>query len=214
MRILVIFLLITSCVSTATVSVDIDSITSKSSESFNKVFLYPGSKNIKTDDLQFQEYSSIIEENMKQHGYTFVDTLREADLVVLVYYGIGSGTQITSNRSIPVYGNNETKTTVRNSYGQVLGSYETNQSNPYTPSSYRTVTRTHTEYPRWIHLYAYNRRLLDLKRTKEEWVTKISSTGGSNDLRKIFPYMISGAAEYIGKNTRGKVTEELQWVDE
>ena len=108
-------------------------------------------------------------------------------MVIAIAYGIGEPTQrvtgfSTSQQSIPAF-------------------------SPYAPTMAQTKTTAQyaTTYARYVALTAYD--YAEFRNTNKEkvlWELKMTSTGGSGDLRRVFPMMIAAGLPYIGKDT-GKI---------
>jgi hypothetical protein len=63
-------------------------------------------------------------------------------------------------------------------------------------------------------LIAFDWKLFKTKKVEKQlWKTDLESSGSSNDLRYVFPYMIVSAEQYIGTNTRHVVTVKINEND-
>ncbi len=192
--------------SSYTVKVDAIADADISAESF---VIKSGLKEANDNDLRFKEYSKIVSNSLQRKGFKPVADVKVADMVVMLSYGISDPNTKTYTRSVPVYGGqNGTTTTVTNNYGQNIGSFQTQPSNPYAPTGYQSVTDEVTTYNRFVLITAYDAKDVLKPRPKEEkfdpkmmWETKVTSTGSSSDLRKVFPVMMLGAIPFIGKNS-------------
>ncbi len=178
----------------------------------NKIFITPANKKVSITDVEFVEYSRYVAKALKKNGFEVVQTIDEADIVVVLYYDV-SGPQIYTSQ-VPIIG--PTGVASANTFGYInsSGNYyaNTNYNYQYGITGYRT--RQVVFFTRSIVLTAYDWQLF--RKTKKEmqvWQTQIVSTGSSNDLRYVFPYMIVAAEKYIGRTTRGKVTVELNEYD-
>lgn len=203
----IIFSLIFTGCATSSYTVKVDSIAD--SESLGETYvLKSGLQGIADNDLRFKEYANIVSNALKRKGLKKVDDVKTADLVIMLAYGISDPKTKSYTRSVPVYGQNNTTTVVNNSWGQQIGSFQTQQSNPYAPSGYQSVTDEVTTYDRFVVLTAYDAKDVIKPRGKDEkfepkmaWETKVTSTGSSGDLRKVFPVMMIGAIPFFGENS-------------
>ncbi len=203
------FLFLLGCTTTRsnyTVKVDAIADTDLIAETY---ILKSGMKDVSENDLRFKEYSRIVANALSKKGYKQISDIKNAHMVVLFSYGISNPNSKVSTIQMPVYGSqNNTTTVVKNSWGQKIGSFETQPSNPFAPGGYQPVSVEFTTYNRFILLTAFDAKDVLKPRAKDEkfdpkmtWETKVTSTGSSGDLRKVFPIMMLGAMPYIGKNS-------------
>lgn len=204
--------------SSYTVKVDAISDPELKSQNFT---IRSGMKDAPENDLRFKQFAKVISNALVVKGMTASPDISSADVVIMVSYGISDPDTRAYTRSVPVYGGGSTTTTVTNSYGQQLGTFQTQQSNPYAPTGYQSVTDEVTTYNRFILLTAYDAKDVMKPMAKDEkfnprmaWETKITSSGSSGDLRKVFPVMMIGALPYIGENMSKQKTVELNIDDE
>jgi hypothetical protein len=54
-------------------------------------------------------------------------------------------------------------------------------------------------------LWAYNGDEYRKGKWVKVWETSVASTGTSNDLRRVFPYMVAAMLPYIGENSFHKI---------
>ncbi len=178
----------------------------------NKVFVAPGMKDVAINDLQFQEFSNYIKKVLIKKGFAIVNTIDEADQVVMLVYAISGPQNYTAN--VPLWGPTgiESSTTYGNisSSGSYYGNTYYNQT--YGITGVAQVKRTF--YSRTIILIAFDWKLFKTKKVEKQlWKTDIVSIGSSNDLRYVFPYMVVAAEQYIGTNTRHAVTVKINEYD-
>jgi hypothetical protein len=175
-------------------------------------FLYISDSTINTSDLQFLEFYGYVSKILTDRGYRIVDTIEAANIIVFFNYGISDPNTQEYTRSIPIWG--QTGISSSRTTGNVyISPYSNNiqyKQNTYnTPSygvtGYRTVQGSYTTYRRYLNLVAYDFDFY-LKNNKEKrvWQTVITSIGSSSDLRKVLPYMLVGAKQYIGHSSGEK----------
>jgi hypothetical protein len=224
-KILIVFILVyvnifcgCSSVSKPTYLVNVDSISS-SDIIKNKYIIFSGLKDVDLSDLQFQEYSTYIDRALTISGFVKANNIEDANLAIFLVYGIGDPKEHLYSYSIPIFGqtgisSSQTYGTV-NTYGS-SGTYS--GTTTYTPSygivGHTTRVGSFITYFRFIILDAVN---MDTYRQQQNivsaWKTTITSTGSSDDLRRVFPVMIAAAKNHIGINTGQKMEVKLMEDD-
>ena len=48
-----------------------------------------------------------------------------------------------------------------------------------------------------------------INQEKQLWLTTVMSTGSSNDLQLVFPFMVAASGDYVGTTTGQQVTIEI-----
>lgn len=180
--------------------------------------LYPAAEGVSPDDLEFLEYASHIEKALSAKGWRRISPHQQADLAVLVSYGIGDPQQHTTTSALPIFG----QTGVQSAYthGSVnlptYGNTATySQTTTYTPSygitGYVPVQNTYTTYQRWLNVAAFDFGVY-LREGKEAqvWRVSVTSSGSTGDLRQIIPYMAASAAPHFGSSTGKAVPVSLK----
>jgi hypothetical protein len=201
--------------------VRIDSIKSYDTKSLgNKFLLIPAMKDTNIDDLHFREYHLYLMRALMLAGYDArVHNLEEVDIGVLFHYGIGEPKTENFTYSIPIIG--QTGGGTSSFSGQTFGSsgYSSTTGYLYRAPIYGIVgaytqTGSVTTYFRWILLDAFDyKEFLKNKKIVPIWKTTITSTGRSDDFRRVFPVMLGAAQNYIGSNTGGKIQVNLDVND-
>ncbi|AGH82174.1 hypothetical protein PCNPT3_11190 [Psychromonas sp. CNPT3] len=194
------------------VNVSIDSILSTPLVSQKTYVLNPGNVDTFADDLQFKEYSRYVVDALKDLGYHLATDAQHAEVEILLAYGIGKPQTKQYSYSVPRLG-----------YGSFYsGSGRLHRKNNalklrrsfyrpyYADMGYRDYEVTQTTFVRYIVLSAYS---LSAKaspsKDKQLWVTRISSEGESDDLRLVFPFLITGAKPYIATDTGHKISVSM-----
>jgi hypothetical protein len=100
--------------------------------------------------------------------------------------------------------------------GGGMASYSGNTT--YTPTygvtGYQTQANSYTTYTRFLEVTAYDLSAYrHEKRQRQVWKTSAVSTGASNDLRLVLPYMIAAIKPYVAGNTGRSVRVELEEED-
>lgn len=191
----------------------VDSINAGSTLPEKKAVILTGMKDVAQNDLNFKEFSSYLERALISRGYQVTTNPEEAKIGIFLSYGIGNPEKHQQIFSVPIFGQTGVASSTTSGTISPYGSYQGTTS--YTPSygivGATTHSRTSTTYMRFILLHAID---LDIAREtgsdQELWKTEIISTGSSNDLRKVFPALVTAATPYLGSNTGQKVLVELR----
>jgi len=205
--IIIIFLLAVLSAGCARVfHVKVDSINAGAAALGSTFAIYPGNQNTDPNDLQFREYALYLTRALTIIGYTPAAEGSSPDIEIYLSYGMGDAVQHVSSYNVPVYGQtgvesftytNATRTSA--GFSTISNTYETPQ---YGITGFTTQTDTYTTYPKYIIIDAYDAKsAVQGSQMKQLFKTSISSQGASRELRKVFPYMLAGAAKYIGTNT-------------
>lgn len=190
-------------------------------------YIESGNPNIKSNDLEFKYYSDIITQTLIRSKAVPTNDQYSADMCILLDYSL-TDASYQAIESKPVWGPTGIKsvssssTTYGNATGQVnaygygnsvsangsgYGSSTTNTTKTYTYNygitGYNQSTVNVSQYNRTLNLYAYDNK----EREGEPimlWKVNAESSGYSNDLSGVFPYMAEVIAGYPGTNSQGK----------
>jgi len=220
--IVIIFItLLSGCVATGQprFQISVDSLASPVALTKKTYLLIPGNEGISRDDLQFQEYESYLKRVLKSKGYVSANSSEEADLAIVLSYGIGDPQTQQYSYSLPTWG--KTGVASSNTYGTATtygNTTSVNATTTYTPTYGVTGSTTHignrTTYFRYALITGYD--YSEFKNSQKEiqiWKTTISSTGSSGDLRRVFPLLIAASAPYMATNTGQKIPVSLYESD-
>ncbi|NKB24991.1 MAG: DUF4136 domain-containing protein [Kiritimatiellae bacterium] len=178
----------------------------------NKTYiLLPGNKDTKAADLQFREYAAYVNRALQEKGFTPAETFQKANVGIFLGYGIGEPQEHQYVYSLPIWG----QTGVLSSYRTgAFSSYGYCGTTIYTPTygviGSTTHSSSYTTYSRFISLDAVD--LDEYTKTEKEvqlWKTTVTSSGSSDDLRRVFPILIAASKDYIATNTGKKVKVKL-----
>src|SRR3989338_102672 len=177
-RIIIIFALIflNACLATH-YDVRVNGYTGGESVQFNKNKIFVFKNDSATNSLLEAEIGNKIEKALVMLGYVPVDQLADASYVIIFNYGIDHGsskTYSTSGYDLNIYSGQFEKTSETGSY---------------------------TEYGRNLVLNLYKVERLS-KKSKPVCVGEVYSRGSSSDIRKVVDYLIVGAFEHFGENTK------------
>lgn len=201
-------------------NVSVDSISAPGVGDKTAYVLLPGLKDVNEGDLQYQEYASYVDRVLQSNGYTKAPSFQEADIAIFLGYGIGDPETHQYTYSLPTWG--QTGIASSNTYGAV-STYKNTKTysgtTTYTPTYGVTGSTTHigsyTTFFRYMFLDAFD--LEEYRTTKKEkqiWKTTVTSTGSSDDLRRVFPVLVAASKPHIGTNTGKKVTVILKEADQ
>lgn len=162
-------------------------------------------------DLGFMEVKAQAERALTAAGLT-ISASGPFDIGVFIEYGIGAPRTVTSNYSIPIWGQTGVASSTTTGQIQTYGSSGTYSSTTTNTPTYgivgaQTGTISDTVYDRFLTLRAF-----DLPASKKDgklhpaWQTEVRSSGTSNDLRVVVPFMLKAAATYAGRSSATAVT--------
>lgn len=160
--------------------------TSDAASKGKKVFIISGMQTVSDNDLEFLEVARYIENALSQKGYSRVDSIEKADILIRLGYGIGTP-QTTSETIVTSHG-----------YSYAAGWMWFT----VPPKTQMVHTTTYTSN---LILEAYD--LKDSKRKNQLWKTTAITEGESDDLPRVLAYMIAASSKYFGTTT-GKQEKE------
>lgn len=150
--------------------------------------LVPEDTAILTYDLQYREFFLQLKNVFMDKGYNIVDAFVDADYVIYFKYGILEA-EDKNAELIPVY-------------GKVGGSSIVDEGDYLDVIAYKSVQHSKPKFYRFLYLTAYD---IDWSNKNHErkvvWQAEIESTGGSDDIRRVFPILLTGSERYIGRNS-------------
>lgn len=158
-----------------------------------KLFFEPADEAISPGNLEFQEYTTYVAAYFVMWGAKRVDNIKDADMFVLVDYGIGETKPLVYHN--PIYG--------RTGVNSQRTTYYKNSS--YTSYSYSHgvvgyTTEEVEQFRKYINLYVYEKSETD--DPKPVWQANIVCTSKSSNLAKAIPVMMWNARYQMGGNTK------------
>jgi len=193
----------------------VDSLAQQDALAKKRYIIMPGIKDVEPSDLQFLEYAGYVERVLNEKGFVKVSQFAEADTAIYLSYGIGNPQNHQYSYSLPVWGQtgvlSSTTHGTLSTYGG-MGTYS--GTTMYTPTygvtGYTSHVRSYTTYTRFLFLDAYDvASYKQDQKMNQVWKTSVISTGSSNDLRLVFPYMAVAMKPYIGTNTGHKIMVKI-----
>jgi hypothetical protein len=215
----VFILLLFGCATNPRVNVKVDSLASHETQEKLNYIMLSGNKDATPNDLQFQEFAAYLARALDSRGFVYAQNSEDADLAILLSYGIGEPQTNNYTYSLPVWGQTGVSSAytygTASAYGNTATYSGTTTYEPtYGITGYTTHTGSKTTYFRYVVITGYDYEVF--KETDKEiqlWQTKITSVGESGDLRQVFPILIGAAVPYIAKNTGKKVPVTLYESD-
>jgi hypothetical protein len=202
--------------------VKVDSYGNDSYLNSKKYIIASGDSAVDESSLQYLEFASYVKKILAAKGYAETNDWDDADLMIFFKYGISDPETFQQTYAVPTWGQTGVSSTTTkgnvyvNPYGNNIDYNETTTSSPtYGITGSRNVTRTYTKYFRYITLTAYD---LNVYKTDEKekiaWNTILTSSGSSDDLRRVIPYMVVVGSSYFGKSSGEKKSHEIFGDDE
>lgn len=149
------------------------------------------------NDLEFMGYARMVERKLQERGYKKAEA-RDADLVIILAYGVDQGTTKAFAYSVPQYGTS-------NFSGSAFGSSGTTffSGTSYGIVGSQTYAGSYVEHQRTLII-----DVIDIARYRKDgtivsvWQGRINRTGSSGDLRRVMPYMIEAGFRHWGEDTK------------
>lgn len=195
-------LLLAACSSTARplqFRTEIDSLVAASGSQLNSRFVVlPGNAGANESDLQFIEFKTYIEKILTNRGYSKADSLQDSNVVMFLSYGIGAPEVHQFTYDVPLWNDMGFYYPYRMS-GYYRGFYP---GYGWGMGGYSQRTESYTTFRRHLELEACEKdAYVQQQQRKQLWKTTVQSSGSSNDLRLVFPYMAAAMQAYIGTNS-------------
>lgn len=149
--------------------------------SMKKYFLRSEKSTIKESSLEFKEYRTYIDRGLKFVGYTPVDSLNKAEIIIIVSYGdwyrnADETINVISKVDLPGHDNVSVTT---------LGLY-------------------------YLSLDAFDMKTYTEKQEGELWKTSIRNKDREWDsMREAFPYLVAGIVPHIGAQSQETYDEDV-----
>jgi hypothetical protein len=164
-------------------------------------------KGVDSSDLLFQEFQSYVHRALEVRGFRQAASLADADLAILIGYGVGDPQTDYYQELVPVYGETGVQSSETRSHIESFGHFAEAQSRTtYTPRrgvvGYATRTTRVTTFASFVRLSAVDvEQYRSTGKTVEVWRTTAVSAGPSGDLRAVFPALIAASANALGTST-------------
>lgn len=175
------------CALTPAVSVRVDAIAAAGEQSGRRYTLVPAAAGTPAFDLQYKEFAGYVHRTLAGLGYEVAAAGAPADLIIALGYGVGEPQEKIYSFSVPEWGPWRARA-------------------PYPSGGgfgYRTEVDSYTTFARSVGLAAYAAH--DGGRGDQLWRVIAVSRGEGEDLRRLFPLLLTALAPYIGRDTGGQV---------
>ncbi|HRO67209.1 MAG TPA: hypothetical protein PL182_06575 [Pseudobdellovibrionaceae bacterium] len=178
-----------------------------------KALILPVSKKIPPLSLEFQRVSTIVSNMIKKRNYNTVpvSSPKNADVIILVDYGVSEPTQDTSVWSEPVltYQQPQQSTTnLYDSFGMKVGSAQSQYGNSgWVYSGERIKSSTVTTYKTHFSLEAVaSKPYLENGEIQPFWKVQGQYISSQGNYRLILPYMAIALTQFIEAESDGPST--------
>jgi hypothetical protein len=207
-----------SCVfGPAPFEVTVDALAGHELHSANTYILAPGNSGTSADDLQFQEFARYLDRALQAQGFIAASSAQEAELIVVLSYGVHGPFTKEKSYSRPTYGQTGYRRVYRDSVQCDRGpgggmSYTFVPT--YGVTGYTSGTYTQTTYSQFAIIEAFDSSDAEQPSASQVWRVDLVSIGQRNDLRQGLPIMLAAAMPYIGSNSGQKLELELDEDDD
>lgn len=185
-------------------------------------YIESSNESVSSSDLEFREYADYLIEDLKLLGAKITRDKQNADMCILMNYSIADKSYVEIV-PVPIIGKTgissiNTISNTRGSaygsiyssgnytYGSVYGSSTTNSRTQvnynYGVIGYNNIPVRRTQFDRVVNIYAYDNKDTSSQPTML-WKINLFSSGTSNDIREVVPYIMYIAWYKLGKNTTG-----------
>lgn len=207
---LAVSLLLTACSTaprTMKFRTEIDSLMAVGEQQGKTLFVVlPGNAGGNDHDLQFIEFKSYIEKILANRGYTKASSLQDSNVVMILSYGVGNPEIRQFSYEVPIWNDM--------AYYYPMSRYYRGFYPGYGVGGYAQRIDSYTTFRRYLVLEACEKEAYQLQQQcKQLWKTSVQSSGSSNDLRMVFPYMAAAMQPYIGSNTGHMITVDIDETD-
>ncbi len=188
---------------------EIDSLVVVNDTYHNSRFvLLPGNPNTNEQDLQFIEFKAHIEKILANRGYSKADALQNSDLVIFLSYGVGAPQVHQYSYEVPMWND------MSYAYPYWRSRYYSGFYPGFGMGGYAQRTDSYTTFRRYLSLEACEAATyLQQQQRKQVWKSDVQSSGLSNDLRLVFPYMAAAMQAHIASNTGHMLTVDIDEAD-
>ena len=159
----------------------VDSLTDSPSATACPYILMPGVEGVKATDLQFKEFARYVQKALASRGYVYTDDPTQAEVAIILNYGIGESQITTHEFSYPI----------------IPLLFDETGTSSTTMRGYLILTA--------IDIHAFTVR----QESVELWRTTATTLEGDGDLRRVFPVLVVAAQPHIGTNTGHQVTVQV-----
>lgn len=182
---------------------EVDSLAAPEASQKKHFVILPGNKEINEADLQFLEFKAYVERALVSRGFSKATSLKDGDMVLMLSYGVGAPEIRQYSYDVPVWVDS----------GFYYPYYRRSRFYGGVNTGYTQRVESYTTYKRYLVLEAYDAAPYREQKLLQLWKTNVTSTGNSNDLRLVFPYMVAAMLPYIGTNTGHMINTDIGEFD-
>lgn len=191
--------------------VSVNSLSSSLASVNKRYIILPGNEGVSLNDLEFLEYMGYLKRALDIQGFTLAENFEDADVAVLLSYGITDPKESQYTASVPIIGTE--KYIISNVYIPGSG-FQPVYGSRTAVTGYNNVQRSYTTYFRYVEIIGIDlKKYLQSEELVQLWQTQITSTGSSSDLRYVFPVLIGAASDYIASDTKNTIELDLSEND-
>ena len=200
-------LLTTSCQS-AKYRVDVDAV-SKTDYQAGQTFVVKTISE-QADPLLKKQFEDYVVKGLVKKGFV-QSSSAVSDIVVYLDYAISDPQEVEYSYSSPIIG--QTGVSSSRTYGSVnsyTGSYS--GTTTYTPTYGVTGYRNHSG-TRLVHTRHLSLEALPFESKSREdllWRTRVKSSGGSGDMRRVLPILVVASWQVFGEDTGGVISTTVR----
>lgn len=170
-----------------------------------------------------EELTTYVENALAEAGFQEAAQESEADLAIFFTYGVSEPKTFEWQAVIPIYRQSgvSSKTTTgesRTYQNHYRSTTQFSSQTYYTPryevTGSRSISKSETYYIRHLNVSGYY--MADVQTDSApplQWTTTATSTGSSEELRKIFPYIAYSTIVYLGKSSKESRRMEFEVGD-
>ncbi len=164
--------------------------------------IFPGSRNVTPEDMEFREYAALVDQALAPKGYTRTQDKRTADIAVFMVFGISDNRDVASSYAVTTF----EQAWQPNAPAQAAPEYAPADPVRGVTAHNRIVDRGATYYRALIlEAYDYNALRKD-RQMRQIWRITVGSSGSSPDLREVFPKMTAAMEDYVDTNASAFVS--------
>jgi hypothetical protein len=221
------FIILVGCTSTQNIDktqpISIDSYGDESELTGKTYILLPYDSSISSNYLLFKELSFYVNKELDHKGYKLTQNFDSANCVVFLKYGTSSPQTFEKEVYIPIYGQTGISSSTTSGTGtlkyypqktEVNYTTETNYNSSFGVVGGRTIKTSETFYAHYMMLSVFDKQTLHLDFNKSiRWKLISKLVTKDHDLRRVFPLIVVGSDDYIGKNSFQNISSEVNLKD-
>lgn len=153
----------------------------------------------------FEQHASQVAGMLEGFGYSRVTDADQADVIVLLGYGVSDAQIAYRVREADVQESLAPETSVVAGFGESLGSASVMMQS----AERRPTMEAYPLHEHWLYLAAYPSEAVKARRVNPDaaleqlWELRVTNRREAPELAEVFPAMLAVARGYIGRNTQG-----------